>query len=599
VQSAREAKRIHARTLTSVCPPLAPIFRKIALLSTLAEVGKPWHWSVTPTAVTLKFFGWQENKRNIKRKVRAKTKKVILESRGAHTTEEWHSKFQSPLLLAAKVPPTASFAIWRLKNSTDNGAQACLTNGKSLWMFQALSSIVPLRRGTAADRDARVTVKVSKPAILGHLQKSEIQIKEDTSPLIQQLRSNPVFVPTPFSAMSPKFKDAVSTYKKGRANVIAIGGPPASGKTTLMKRILDSADDWVRSSPHKLVHGHYSKKRNTWIIGVYDKEGGIFQGTDKLSKALSPALVSFILQNAKQPINILFEGNNVVVSKTLRQIAECDVNFVILRLMVAKSLKKERHHSRGDSQSQTFLKAKETTIANVARDPLLFDHIVEVRNETPEEQQKLIEMIDWFTRRAKPSTHTQVTDDKTSWEKVLWDKVLPERDKHIRTVTRKQFLATISEDKRDSFAKTFIAKANAQNLWGDCVGYWNGKTLVAAIVTKHSARAPKTANLSLLHTFAKHRGKGYASKLVTDSLNEALRADCLYYRVSSEFDSAAFYRKLGFLFLGKQKTAELSMFRLNGPSPKDGAYDLTDAYIAKSVTTSRRGGVRDVYPTPR
>jgi predicted GNAT family acetyltransferase len=230
---------------------------------------------------------------------------------------------------------------------------------------------------------------------------------------------------------------------------------------------------------------------------------------------------------------------------------------------------------------------------------VLFDHIVEVRNETPQEQQQLIEMIDWFTRRAKPTNPTTPTDDKNSWEKMLWNKVLPNRDKHIRRVTKQEFIAAISEDKRDSFAKTFVAKANAQKLWKDCVGYWNGKTLVAAIVTKHSARDPKTANLSLLHTFAKHRGKGYASKLVADSLNEALRAECLYYRVSSEFDSAAFYRKLGFRFIGKQKTAELSMFRLNGPSPKDGSYDLTDAHIAKSALTSRRGGVQKLYTTPK
>jgi hypothetical protein len=137
---------------------------------------------------------------------------------------------------------------------------------------------------------------------------------------------------------------------------------------------------------------------------VYERDGGTFQGTDKLSKALGPALVSFIRQNADKPVNILFEGNNVFVSKTLRQIAELNVNFVILRLMVAKSLKKERKQSRGDAQSVAFLKAKETAVANVARDPLLFDHLVEVRNETKKDQANLIEMIQWFTRRALPTS---------------------------------------------------------------------------------------------------------------------------------------------------------------------------------------------------
>jgi hypothetical protein len=113
--------------------------------------------------------------------------------------------------------------------------------------------------------------------------------------------------------------------------------------------------------------------------------------------------VSFIRQNADKPVNILFEGNNVFVSKTLRQIAELNVNFVILRLMVAKSLKKERKQSRGDTQAASFLKGKETIVANVARDSLLFDHLVEVRNETKKDQANLIEMIQWFTRRALPT----------------------------------------------------------------------------------------------------------------------------------------------------------------------------------------------------
>jgi hypothetical protein len=41
------------------------------------------------------------------------------------------------------------------------------------------------------------------------------------------------------------------------------------------------------------------------------------------------------------------------------------------------------------------------------------------------------------------------------------------------------------------------------------------------------------------------------------------------------------------------------MFRLNGPSPKDGSYDITDPHIAKSVLTSRRGGIAETYEFPR
>jgi hypothetical protein len=198
-----------------------------------------------------------------------------------------------------------------------------------------------------------------------------------------------------------RLKEYQSPYRKGRANVLAIGGPPASGKTTLMKQIFALADDWSeKMQPVKLVDGYYSKKLNTWILGVYEDSVGTFQGTDKLSKSVPPQLVKFIRENASKPVNILFEGANVVTAKTLGEIIDCDVNFALLRLMVADSLKKRRHKVRGDRQNDQFKKAKETQIENVATNPKIFDSVVEVRNENPEDKATILKMVNWFLRRS-------------------------------------------------------------------------------------------------------------------------------------------------------------------------------------------------------
>lgn len=360
--------------------------------------GKPHHWNVTPDQIHLRLYGWTGNKLNTDKKVRGKTINHYMPSKAGITSRSWQSKFQSAPICTAQVTFEASLSVWLHKDSTFGTGQAVLSDGESYWLFQNLSTVVPIRSG---DRVAQETIKVTKPTILGHLQRSKLDQKDDSSSLIRKLRTRAEFIPTPFSEMNGKrFKEYQSPYRKVRANVLAIGGPPASGKTTLMKQIFELADDWSEKiQPVKLLDGYYSKKLNTWILGVYEDSVGTFQGTDKLSKSVPPQLVKFIRENANKPVNILFEGANVVTVKTLSEIIDCDVNFALIRLMVSGSLKQSRHKVRSDKQSEQFKKAKETQIENVATNPKIFDCVVEVRNENNHDQNTIIKMISWFLRR--------------------------------------------------------------------------------------------------------------------------------------------------------------------------------------------------------
>ena len=40
----------------------------------------------------------------------------------------------------------------------------------------------------------------------------------------------------------------------------------------------------------------------------------------------------------------------------------------------------------------------------------------------------------------------------------------------LRETSREEFVAHISEDKADAFAKTFVAKADMQVIWENCIG---------------------------------------------------------------------------------------------------------------------------------
>lgn len=162
--------------------------------------------------------------------------------------------------------------------------------------------------------------------------------------------------------------------------------------------------------------------------------------------------------------------------------------------------------------------------------------------------------------------------------------------------SRTDFVSAISTNKEDNFAKTFIAKADMQDQWEYCIGAWDGSELTAAIITTISKNKPHVANLQLLHTFVKHRGKGAARILCEDSLKRARASGATYFRVSSEKSAVGFYERLGFRFWGSQKSGcQLSIFRIGGDTFLQGDYDLSDMTINKAVNRKGKGGCTTLY----
>ena len=161
----------------------------------------------------------------------------------------------------------------------------------------------------------------------------------------------------------------------------------------------------------------------------------------------------------------------------------------------------------------------------------------------------------------------------------------------IKQCSSSEFRKAFTSDPADRFAKTFAAKAKAHDLWDLCVGVWKKDILLGAAVTTCSVRSPKISNLQLLHTFAAHRGQGIGTQLVEHSLAQAIRQEAVYWRVSSEPASVAFYKKRGLKFWGRQKSGtELCIFKIGGPNFSDAIYDPQDEIIRREVYKKGRGG---------
>lgn len=169
---------------------------------------------------------------------------------------------------------------------------------------------------------------------------------------------------------------------------------------------------------------------------------------------------------------------------------------------------------------------------------------------------------------------------------------------YFKSVTREQFCAAISTDPRDKFAKTFVRKADMLKAWDKCIGLWeNEEELLGAEITTLSKRLPLVANLQLLHVFAEARRKGAGRALVENSMFSRFSGilNEYYYRVSSEKSALPFYKAIGFVFHGIQKSGtQLAMCRIDISSPQmvDWAWDDV---IRSAIFSDARGGCLTVF----
>ncbi len=159
--------------------------------------------------------------------------------------------------------------------------------------------------------------------------------------------------------------------------IIAIGGEPASGKTTLMRALLGKLKQaHTEHIPFKagLIRGHkFASPRGDvpWVVvlGVYDT-GEVFEGTDKLSMSVQPAAKKFI-DDCDDDLVVIFEGdrlfNKSFLQHCIAKVGESNITATVLYTDAEST--EARHKARGDSQTATFLKGRRTKINNIVADP--------------------------------------------------------------------------------------------------------------------------------------------------------------------------------------------------------------------------------------
>jgi len=180
------------------------------------------------------------------------------------------------------------------------------------------------------------------------------------------------------------------TMEKKRRKIIAVGGQPGTGKTTLFWSYM-AGKKWIETEPAKLISALYNEERDLYILGKYE-QGQTFAGTDRLSMAVQPEVQKWVQSNN---CNILFEGDRIFNQSFLEfALTLPDTDVEILYLKAPKDILEQRYKDRGSDQSEKFLRGRETKYANILSNFELMPYMSEFDNTNMNEQAKILEWIE-------------------------------------------------------------------------------------------------------------------------------------------------------------------------------------------------------------
>jgi len=172
--------------------------------------------------------------------------------------------------------------------------------------------------------------------------------------------------------------------------LIAVGGQPGTGKTTLFRKFMEGKN-WIECEPAKLITAMYNEELDLYILGKY-QEGETFAGTDRLSMAVQPIATEFFKETAS---NILFEGDRIFNQSFLEfamGLSQTDLQIVMLT--APKTVLEQRYKDRGSDQSDQFLKGRETKYSKIQSNFELMPYITEFANTNLEEQEKVLSFLE-------------------------------------------------------------------------------------------------------------------------------------------------------------------------------------------------------------
>ncbi len=149
--------------------------------------------------------------------------------------------------------------------------------------------------------------------------------------------------------------------------VIGIGGEPATGKSTVMKKVISHLGDGLFLKSGTVSYTLHNKY-NAIVLGYYEM-GSVFGGTDRLPMNVQPLAQEFVKkvnEGLDKNVVVLFEGDRLFNSSFLTYLQSLGSRNLFIVINSDESAKESRHAER-DNQNKTWLKGRVTKIANIVK----------------------------------------------------------------------------------------------------------------------------------------------------------------------------------------------------------------------------------------
>lgn len=207
-------------------------------------------------------------------------------------------------------------------------------------------------------------------------------------------------------------------------DVIGLGGPPATGKSTAIKEFLRVAD-LVDPAPFEygLLKGTVYDQRELILLGLYDD--GDFTGTDRLAMHVADDAKDFITaatdHDQYHDYTILYEGDRLFTGPFIHHCrTECGAANTWFPVLHADHDELDRrHNARDDDQSESWLDGRHTKYDNLTAD---YDLATVTHNDRAD-LEHLVERLCHATRdgvadtiHADPLSDSNTNDDRSDHE---------------------------------------------------------------------------------------------------------------------------------------------------------------------------------------
>ena len=147
--------------------------------------------------------------------------------------------------------------------------------------------------------------------------------------------------------------------------IVAIGGEPATGKTTLLRAFLKLLSSGSFCELGQVKY-HLWESEYLVVLGDYRQSG--FAGTDRLSMSVQPQDFEFVRSLSADPLTkwaVVFEGDRLFNTSFLSECKEIS-DLVCWILDTEQGEKERRCLERGSKQNEIWMKGRVSKIRRIA-----------------------------------------------------------------------------------------------------------------------------------------------------------------------------------------------------------------------------------------